>query len=121
MEACRGPADENVSMPTGDIAETDHPGGRAGARTRSWGRLVTSLRIGQAVITVVLTVVGVVRSLVDGVPMPGLLAIALAFLGWYGGGLLLSSRTDDRALAAGWLLGLTVIWLGAVALSPEFV
>ncbi|MEW2009280.1 sensor histidine kinase [Microbacterium sp. NPDC078814] len=107
-------------MPTGDTAETDHPGGRTG-RTRSWGRLVTSLRIGQAVITVVLTVVGVVRSLADGVPVPWLLATALAFLGWYGGGLLLSSRTDDRALAAGWLLGLTAIWLGAVALSPEFV
>ena len=121
MEAHTGPADENVSMPTGDTAETDHPGGRSGARTRSWGRLVTSLRIGQAVITVVLTVVGVVRSLADGVPVPWLLATALAFLGWYGGGLLLSSRTDDRALAAGWLLGLTAIWLGAVALSPEFV
>ncbi|WP_082803036.1 sensor histidine kinase, partial [Microbacterium sp. CH1] len=107
-------------MPTGDTAETDHPGGRTG-RTRSWGRLVTSLRVGQAVITVVLTVVGVVRSLADGVPVPWLLATALAFLGWYGGGLLLSSRTDDRALAAGWLLGLTAIWLGAVALSPEFV
>ncbi|WP_312674538.1 sensor histidine kinase [Microbacterium sp.] len=107
-------------MPTGDIAEIDHPGGRTG-RTRSWGRLVTSLRIGQAVITVVLTVVGVVRSLADGVPVPWLLATALAFLGWYGGGLLLSSRTDDRALATGWLLGLTAIWLGAVALSPEFV
>ncbi|SDS46512.1 Signal transduction histidine kinase [Microbacterium paraoxydans] len=120
MEAHIGPADENVSMPTGDTAETDHPGGRTG-RTRSWGRLVTSLRIGQAVITVVLTVVGVVRSLADGVPVPWLLATALAFLGWYGGGLLLSSRTDDRALAAGWLLGLTAIWLGAVALSPEFV
>ena len=121
MEARSGLADENVSMPTGDIAETDHPGGRTGARTRSWGRLVTSLRIGQAVITVVLTVVGVVRSLADGVPVPWLLATALAFLGWYGGGLLLSSRTHDRALAAGWLLGLTAIWLGAVALSPEFV
>ena len=120
MEAHTAPADENVSMPTGDTAETDHPGGRTG-RTRSWGRLVTSLRIGQAVITVVLTVVGVVRSLADGVPVPWLLATALAFLGWYGGGLLLSSRTDDRALAAGWLLGLTAIWLGAVALSPEFV
>ena len=121
MEADRGPADENVSMPTGDTAEPDLPGGRPGVRGRSWGRLVASLRIGQAVITVVLTVVGVLRSLADGLPVPGLLAIALAFLGWYGGGLLLSSRTDDRTLAAGWLLGLTVIWLAAVALSPEFV
>lgn len=121
MEAVRGPADENVSMPIGDTAATGPAGGPPGARGRSWGRLVASLRIGQAVITAVLTVVGVVRSLTDGVPVPGLLAVALAFLGWYGGGLLLSSRTADRALAAGWLLGLTAIWLGAVALSPEFV
>ena len=121
MEADRGPADENVSMPTGDTAETVLPGARAGAGGRSWGRLVTSLRIGQAVITVVLTVVGVVRSLADGVPVPWLLATALAFLGWYGGGLLLSSRTGDRGLAAGWLLGPPASWLGAVVLSPEFV
>lgn len=88
---------------------------------RTWARLIGSVRIGQAIITVVLVVIGAWRALLDGVPLPWVLAIALVFLGWYGGGLLLGERTDDRRLAAGWLLGLTLIWFGAVAVSPEFV
>ncbi|MHC9044422.1 sensor histidine kinase [Microbacterium saperdae] len=93
----------------------------AGRPARTWAGLVGSLRIGQAVITVVLLVVGVVRASADGIPLPWLLALSLVFLGWYGGGLLLAERTDARRLATGWLLGLSAIWLGAVAISPEFV
>lgn len=93
-----------------------------GFRTpRTWASLVGSIRIGQAVITVVLLVIGAWRAAVDGVPLPWVLAVSLVFLGWYGGGLLLSERTSDRRLATWWLLGLTLIWLGAVVVSPEFV
>ncbi|WP_254409753.1 sensor histidine kinase [Streptomyces sp. AC495_CC817] len=90
-------------------------------RVRTWAGLIGSVRIGQAAITLVLVVVGSWRAAVDGVPLPWVLAISLVFLGWYGGGLLLGERTDDRRLATGWLLGLTLIWLGAVAVSPEYV
>ncbi len=91
-----------------------------GFRTpRTWASLVGSIRIGQAVITVVLLVIGAWRAAVDGVPLPWVLALSLVFLGWYGGGLLLSERTSDRRLATWWLLGLTLIWLGAVVVSPE--
>lgn len=88
---------------------------------RSWASLVGSIRVGQAVITAVLVVIGAVRAASDGIPLPVVVAVSLVFAGWYGGGLLLSERTDDRRLATWWLLGLTAIWLGAVALSPEFV
>lgn len=88
---------------------------------RSWAGLIGSLRWGQAAITLALVGIGSWRAVVDGTPLPWVLAIAFVFLGWYGGGLLLGERTDDRALATGWLLGLTLIWLGAVALSPEYV
>lgn len=93
-----------------------------GFRTpRTWASLVGSIRIGQAVITVVLLAVGTWRAAVDGVPLPWVLALSLVFLGWYGGGLLLSERISDRRLATWWLLGLTLIWLGAVVVSSEFV
>ncbi|GAA1129996.1 sensor histidine kinase [Microbacterium natoriense] len=98
----------------------DHPAAEP-VRVRTWAGLIGSVRVGQAVITVVLVAIGSWRAALDGVPLPWVLAISLVFLGWYGGGLVLSERTEDRRLAAGWLLGLTLIWLGAVALSPEYV
>lgn len=98
----------------------DHPAAEP-VRARTWAGLIGSVRIGQAAITMVLVAIGSWRAALDGVPLPWVLAISLVFLGWYGGGFLLSERTRDRRLAAGWLLGLTLIWLGAVALSPEYV
>lgn len=53
--------------------------------------------------------------------MPWVIAVSVVFGGWYFGGLLLSERTRDRGVAAGWLVGLALIWIGAVAISPEFV
>lgn len=97
------------------------PAPRPGTGRWSWATLVGSIRVGQAVITAVLLAVGVVRAAIDGVPLPWVLALGLVFLGWYGGGLLLGERTADRRLATWWLLGLTLIWLGAVVVSPEFV
>ncbi|MGO4489076.1 sensor histidine kinase [Microbacterium sp. 2RAF4] len=102
--------------------ESSRPERAVGFRApRTWASLVGSIRIGQAVITVVLLAVGAWRAAADGVPLPWVLALSLVFLGWYGGGLLLSERTSDRRLATWWLLGLTLIWLGAVVVSPEFV
>ncbi|PVE98136.1 histidine kinase [Microbacterium sp. TPD7012] len=104
---------KNVRMPSTE------PPPREPAHT--WANLIGSIRIGQAVITVVLLVIGAVRASADGIPLPWVLALSLVFLGWYGGGLLLGERTADRRLATWWLLGLTLIWLGTVAVSPEFV
>ena len=113
MEAPAAVRGENVRMPSID------PSPREPAHT--WASLIGSIRIGQAVITVVLLVIGAVRASADGVPLPWVLALSLVFLGWYGGGLLFGERTADRRLATWWLLGLTLIWLGTVAVSPEFV
>ncbi len=112
MEAPRGRSGKNVRMPSTDRPEP---------RVRTWAGLIGSVRIGQAAITLVLAAIGSWRAASDGVPLPWVLAICLVFLGWYGGGLRLSERTDDRRLATGWLLGLTLIWCGAVAVSPEYV
>lgn len=88
---------------------------------RSWRGLVGSIRVGQAVITVVLLVVGTVRAVRDDVPLPWAIAVAVIFAGWYFGGLLLAERTRDRTLGVAWLAGLTLIWVGAVWVSAEFV
>lgn len=102
--------------PSGDALRAAEPSG-----PRSWRGLVGSIRVGQAVITVVLLVVGTVRAVRDDVPMPWAIAVAVVFAGWYFGGLVLAERTRDHALGAGWLIGLALIWVGAVAVSPEFV
>lgn len=88
---------------------------------RSWRGLVGSIRVGQSVITAALIVIGAVRAAGDGTPVPWVIAVSVVFAGWYFGGLLLSERTRDRGVAAGWLVGLALIWIGAVAISPEFV
>lgn len=102
-------------------APTSTSGDRHGDAPRSWVRLLASLRVGQAIITFVLTVVGIVRASADDVPLPWTIAVGAIFLGWYAGGLFLARRARDRALAAGWLVGLTVIWMGTVAVTPEFI
>jgi len=95
--------------------------GRPPATVRSWRGLVGSIRVGQSVITAALIVIGALRAVADGTPVPWVVAVSVVFAGWYFGGLLLSERTRDRGLAAGWLVGLALIWVGAVAISPEFV
>lgn len=95
--------------------------GAASRPPRSWRSLVGAIRVGQTVITAALIVVGAVRAVGDGTPLPSVVAISVVFAGWYFGGLLLSERTRDRGVAAGWLVGLALIWIGAVAISVEFV
>lgn len=63
---------------------------------------------------------GVIRSLGTGAPR-GWLALAVAgLLGWYAAGRWLARRPRS-ASAVGWLLGLTVLWLGLVLVSSENV
>lgn len=83
--------------------------------------VLRSMRAGQLVITLVLVVVGATRALADGTAPAIVLGAALVFSGWYLGGLLLATRTRDERLGAGWLVGLGLIWMGAVAVSSEFV
>lgn len=82
-----------------------------------------AIRIGQVTITAVLLVIAVVRADGAGTPLPWILALSLVFAGWYGAGLLIASRSGRRSpgVAIGWLLGLALIWTGAVIVSPEFV
>ncbi len=94
----------------------------AGARSlRAVAAVLRSMRVGQLVIAIVLVVIGTVRALADGAAPALALGAALVFAGWYFGGLLLAARTREERLGAAWLLGLGLIWMGAVAVSAEFV
>lgn len=105
--------------PSNPSGEPGREGAPAGVRT--WRGLLGSLRFGQALITIVLIVAGAVRAIGDGTPAAWTLAVSVIFAGWYFGGLLLADRSRDHVLATWWLVGLTLIWMGAVAVSPEFV
>lgn len=106
-----------MSSPDADPAS----GGDAPATPRTLTALLSSIRVGQAVITVVLLVIGAWRAIADGSPVALTVAVAVVFAGWYFGGLALASRVSDRTLATWWLVGLSLIWVGAVAVSDEFV
>lgn len=81
-----------------------------------------SIRIGHAAITLVLLVIAVIRVLAEGVvPVPWVLAVAFVFAGWYLGGLAVGGRARTPIIAMGWLVGLVLIWAGAVIVSAEFV
>lgn len=82
---------------------------------------VRAMQYGQHVITGVLIVIGVVRALGDQAS-PVLVAVGgLCFAGWYVAGSLVATRAGSRRLAAIWLIGLALLWLGLVVVSAEFI
>lgn len=79
-------------------------------------RMLRAARFALHLITVVLVVIATTRAGIGGELLPVLLAASF-FLAWYGAG---AGFALPRA-AGWWMLGLGVIWLGMLVLSPEFV
>lgn len=90
--------------------------GRAAA-----GLTVRAMEIGQHVMAAGLTTIGVIRAIADQTPVAAAVISGLAILAWHTAGALLPSRSGARGLAMWWLIGFAVIWVAAVAVSPEFV
>lgn len=88
---------------------------------RTVAAVLRSMRAGQVLIAVVLVVIGTVRAITGGAAPAFAIGVAFVFAGWYFGGLLLAARTREERLGVGWLVGLGLIWIGAVAVSAEFV
>lgn len=88
------------------------------ALTRS---TVWSMEIGQHIIALLLTTVGVVRALGQGTSPTAVVIIAVAFIGWDVAGATLHPASGTSRRAQIWLIGLAAIWLVAVAVSAEFV
>ncbi len=79
------------------------------------------MEIGQHAMALLLTAIGVIRAIGDGVPPPATIISGLALLGWHTAGAILPSRTQSRTPAVWWLLGFAAIWIAAVAVSAEFI
>lgn len=94
---------------------------RLAASPRGVAVMLRSMRVGQIVIAAVLVVIGAARAIGDGIPVVLAVAAGLVFAGWYFGGILLTTRAQDRRIGIGWILGLAVIWMGTVTISVEFI
>lgn len=79
-----------------------------------------AMSIGQHVIAVVLTIVGMARGL-DDAQAPGiaLVAVGIVFLAWHTAGVFI--RTDSIRVLRWWLIGLAITWAAAVAVSAEYI
>ncbi len=97
------------------LTSTDPPGPAVAGAT------VRAMEIGQHLMAVVLTAIGVIRAIGDGVGMPAAIISGVAVLAWHTAGTILPSKTRSRSLAVWWLLGFAAIWIAAVAVSAEFV
>ncbi len=85
------------------------------------GPMVRAMEVGQHLIALVLTAVGSIRAIGDGVAPPAAIITGLAILAWHTAGTVLLSQTRSRRLAVWWLIGFAAIWIVAAAVSAEFV
>lgn len=85
------------------------------------GATVRAMNLGQHLIALVLTAIGVVRAIGNGVALPAAITSGAAILAWHTAGTVLPSRTRSRQLAVWWLLVFAAIWIAAVAVSAEFI
>lgn len=85
------------------------------------GATVRAMEIGQHLIALVLTGIGVIRAIVDGVAWPAAMIAGVAILVCHTAGTILPAKSRSPRLATWWLLGFAAVWIAAVAVSAEFV
>ena len=104
-----------AALPGSNTSDSAVPGGTVAKGT------VRAMEIGQHLMVVALTLVGVIRAIGDGVAWPAVVIAGVAILAWHAAGTILPSKTRSPRLAVWWLLGFAGIWIAAVAVSAEFV
>ena len=111
-----------VSMP---LSPGDEPRGgrRHGERMgpASTAPTVRAMEIGQHVIAAGLAAIGVIRAIAAGTPAAAAIIAGVAIVAWHTAGALLPLRGRSRRAAIWWLMGFALVWVAAVAVSPEFV
>lgn len=85
------------------------------------GAAVRAMTLAQHVMAVALTAIGVIGAINDRTPAPVAIGLGLALLTWHEVGAVLAARSRVPGAVAWWLGGLTLIWIGAVAVSTQFV
>ncbi|MCA1307239.1 sensor histidine kinase [Microbacterium esteraromaticum] len=109
-----------MSVVSASLNRPDPPGATHTAAPGT-GAAVRAMEIGQYLMVLLLTVIGVVRAVGDGVAVAVAIITGAAIIAWHVAGAVLLARAPSRALSIGWLLGLAAVWVGAVAVSAEFV
>jgi signal transduction histidine kinase len=104
-----------MNLVSAPLARPDLVGAATAAPT------VRAMQIGQHLMAVVLTLVGVIRAIGDGTPISAALVAGLAILAWHTAGTALTTRVESQNLLVWWLIGFALIWVAAVAVSAEFV
>src|SRR5690606_38450846 len=80
-------------------------------------RMLTIARFSLHLITASLSVVTAIRAIATGIPLLPAMLAAGVFLAWYATG-----AAFARGRSAGWWLGgLSILWLGMLLISAEFV
>ncbi|WP_193598013.1 sensor histidine kinase [Microbacterium sp. YJN-G] len=85
------------------------------------GLTVRAMEVGQHLMAVVLTAIGVIRAIGDGTPIIVAVITGLAILAWHTAGAILPSKSRSRTVIVWWLIGFALVWVAAVAVSAEFV
>lgn len=105
-----------MSLVNSPLTHADDSAGPAPA-----GLTVRAMEVGQHLMAVVLTAIGVVRAIGDGTAIAPAVITGLAILAWHTAGAVLPLRTKSRTVIVWWLIGFAVVWIAAVAVSAEFV
>lgn len=108
-----------TSMPhttpsSSDMGRVVVPAGPVGTMTRA-------MQVGLHLIGLLLVAVAVIRAIGDGATPWLATAIGLAFLAWYIAGGALGTRLHEQWHIYSWVGGLATIWIGAIAISAEFI
>lgn len=99
---------------------TSLPGARGASRLGPASGTARAMRVGQHVIALALTTIGVVRAVNDGTDVAAAIVAGAAVLAWHTAGALLPAN-GPRWVATWWLIGFAAVWGAAVAVSAEFV
>lgn len=80
-----------------------------------------TMRYGQYVIAVVLTVICLIRAIIDGAEPVLVFSMSGCFAAWYILGSFLAPRVVGDRLSTVWLVGLAALWFGLATVSMEFI
>ena len=90
-------------------------------RPHAKGSTVWAMEVGQYVIALALTLIGIIRAIGEGTAAAAAIVAGMAVLGIHLLGLAIPSRASSPAAARWWLACLIAFWIGAVAVSSAFI
>ncbi|EMR00145.1 two-component sensor histidine kinase [Paeniglutamicibacter gangotriensis Lz1y] len=88
---------------------------------RTSNTTIRSMQFGLHLLTAALVVISAIRAVLSGAPLALAVGSAVVISCWYLAGVLMAGRVQRTSMAGWWLLGLALLWIGAVTASAEFL